>query len=122
MALLCFTNKLDCCDTKPNRSGEWYFPNGSRVKTNVEKNTMYRDRGPSVVHLNLRRSSTFIAGVFHCEILNISGKNHSIYVGIYPIDEGSASAQTYIYIYIMQLVINLEYDNAFSRPTNNSRI
>lgn len=104
MALLCFTNNLDCCDTVPNRFGLWYFPNGSEVKTNGEQHTMYRDRGPSVVRLNLRGNPTFIAGVFHCQIPNINRKSQSIYVGIYPINEGSASAQAY-----MQLVVNLEY-------------
>ena len=30
-ALLCKTNKQDCCGTLPNRFGEFYYPHGARV-------------------------------------------------------------------------------------------
>ena len=30
-ALVCKTNKVECCGTRPNRYGEFYYPNGERV-------------------------------------------------------------------------------------------
>ena len=84
---MCFTAKLNCCNL-PNRLGEWYFPNGSTVGIRGKNYAMYRDRGPSVVRLNLRKNSKLIAGIFHCEVPNIDEGNQSIYVGIYPINKG----------------------------------
>ena len=87
MALLCFTNNLDCCGEPPRRFGEWYFPNGSSVGRQSES-SIYRDRGPSVVRLNLRNHSTSLTGVFHCEIPDMNGTNQSIYIGLYPVNKG----------------------------------
>ena len=84
MALLCFTNKLTCCEAVSSRSGEWYFPNGSAVEKENRGGDMYRDRGPSVVRLNQKSTSSSPSGVFHCEIPLKNGTNQSIYAGIYP--------------------------------------
>ena len=83
MALLCFTNNLDCCQEQLQRFGEWYFPDGSAVERQGDSN-IYRNRGPSVVRLNQGNNSTSLTGVFLCVIPDDSGTNQSIYVGVYP--------------------------------------
>ena len=88
MALLCFTNKLDCCQEQPQRFGEWYFPDGSPVEKKGVSN-IYRNRGPSVVRLNQRNNnSTSPTGVFLCVIPDMNETNQSIYIGVYPMNEG----------------------------------
>ena len=87
MSLLCFTNKLDCCGESPSRSGEWYFPNGSRVPLQND-GVIYRDRGVSVVRLNWRSHPNPPIGVFQCQIPDMV-KMKDIYVGIYPRNAGT---------------------------------
>jgi hypothetical protein len=89
MSLLCFTNKLDCCGEASLRSGEWYFPNGSRVP--VQKDgAIYRDGGASVVRLNWRNHSDSPIGVFRCQIPdNNMVKLQDIYIGVYPRNAGT---------------------------------
>ena len=88
---LCFTNKLDCCeDISPtsSRSGEWYFPNRSAVEKENHGGAMYRNRGPSVVRLNQKNTSSSPTGIFRCEIPLKNGTNQSLYAGIYPTSRG----------------------------------
>ena len=81
-ALLCHTNKIDCC-RYPNRAGEWYFPNGTRVGiVGGSSDDFYRDRGTQIVRLNHRIGSFTARGLFRCEVLDASGTNRRIYVNI----------------------------------------
>ena len=88
IALFCFTNKLNCCDETLGLSGEWYFPNGSTVEKENNEGAIYRNRGPSVVCLNQKSTSSSLNGIFHCEIPLINGTNQSLYAGIYPRSRG----------------------------------
>ena len=91
VGLLCFTNKLDCCEEiQPisRRSGEWYFPNGSALEKENIGGAMYRNRGPSVVRLNQKNTFVSPPGIFSCEITMKNGTNQSLYAGIYPINRG----------------------------------
>ena len=83
-ALLCHTNKTDCCYLLPYRAGEWYFPNGASV-VNLGRSygEFYRDRGPQVVRLN-RRKGTFATarGIFRCEVPDANYNMQTIYINI----------------------------------------
>ena len=87
MSVLCFTNKLDCCGEVPLHTGEWYFPNKSRVRVQNE-GVIYRDRHASVVRLNWRYYPNPPTGVFHCQIPDINGTIQNVYVGVHPRNAG----------------------------------
>ena len=86
-ALHCCTDKSDCCKT-PNRAGEWYYPNGSRVGImGPPQNEFYRDRDTQVVRLN-HRQGTFtetLRGRFRCEVPDTNNNEQSIhaYIGMH---------------------------------------
>ena len=81
-ALLCHTDKPDCCD-KPNKAGEWYYPNGTIVGIKAEsQDEFYRNRGTQVVRLNHRNGSFTERGLFQCEIPDSSNMNQTVYVHI----------------------------------------
>ena len=93
-ALLCLTNNVDCCRRNINSNGqvdkgEWYFPNGSYVRTHGSGDDVYRNRGPSMVRLHHRNNSMPPTGIFHCKIPDVNETYNSIYVGIYPEGYGS---------------------------------
>ena len=87
LALLCLTDKLDCCNDSYPRFGEWYFPDGTVVGIGGAGD-IYRNRGPSVVRLNKRNNATLASGVYHCNIPDKHDMHQSIYVGIYSIGSG----------------------------------
>ena len=48
--LVCVTDLVDCCDAPRTVHGDWYYPDGSRVKFNIESHTTFRaNRGPNEV-------------------------------------------------------------------------
>ena len=71
-ALLCHTNKTLCCGTKPNRFGDWYYPNGAKVRikdtVGMATDEFYRDRGTQVVRLNHRQGNLIERGRFRCQV------------------------------------------------------
>ena len=89
-ALMCYTDKLDCCrgSKAAERLGEWYYPNGIVVR---QDSNFYKNRGLSVVRLYRRMNAIMPTGVFHCEVPDSSGVDHSIYVGVYPREQGNNS-------------------------------
>ena len=81
-ALLCHTNKTDCCD-KPNKAGEWYYPNGTIVGIKAKsQDGFYRNRGTQVVRLNRHNGSFTERGLFQCEIPDSNNMNQTVYVHI----------------------------------------
>lgn len=76
-ALQCITDRMPCCQTPPNRYGEWYFPNGELVGLRQNRpdpfNTFYRNRGDDgAVNLNhvgstLNRTNSPV-GLFCCRV------------------------------------------------------
>ena len=99
--LFCLTNKTDCCrssDTPPGVGGigEWFFPDGSSVRSIIPGDDIYRGRGPSVVALH-RRNNAQTTGVFRCEVPDASGINQHLYVGVYPVNSGSPSITGLLY-------------------------
>ena len=95
-SLFCLTNNTQCCGSSDTPSGEggvgeWYFPNnGSAVGTEGEHGSIYRNKGPSVVHLHRRNNAMMPTGVYHCEIPDANGTRQNIYVGIYPQGDGES--------------------------------
>ena len=87
-ALLCLTDNIQCCWPPWRKWSHWYFPNGSYVGHYGAFDSLYRNRGPSVVHLHRRNNATMPNGVFHCTIPDINGIYQNIYVGIYSLENG----------------------------------
>ena len=85
-ALHCHTNKPDCCDQRPNRKGEWFFPDGNDVKVkgiadDNGQDYYYRSRGQSVVLLN-RVNTPPEKGRFRCEVVNALDELQITYINI----------------------------------------
>ena len=84
-ALLCHTNKIDCC--RFFREGEWYFPNSSQVQTEAWHYSsgfsefFYRNRQEQAVRLN-RRGNPLERGHFHCVIPDANYVNQILNVNI----------------------------------------
>ena len=68
--LQCITDKMPCCETPPNRLGEWYFPDGSRVPVQGSATSFYRNRGDSgTVGLNrINNNIVMPTGRFCCKV------------------------------------------------------
>ena len=85
-ALHCHTNKPDCCDQPPNQNGEWFFPNGNKVKVEEiadddGQDYYYRSRGLSVILLN-RANNPPEKGRFRCEVVNALDELQITYINI----------------------------------------
>ena len=76
-AVLCHTDKISCCTNMigQQRAGEWYYPNGSRVRTvgyNIyagHSSYFFRTRGTQTVVLKRERYPAE-RGRFCCEVPN----------------------------------------------------
>ena len=84
-ALLCLTDKMNCC-IHPHRAGEWYFPNNDSVKTQGDASSMsmnyfYRNRGIQTVRLN-RVQNPPERGRFNCTVPDSTNNTQSIYVNL----------------------------------------
>ena len=89
-ALLCHTDKTDCCKSPYMINGNWYFPNGTVVEDfraimqsgKGTSNILARNRGSNgVVRLYSLGSPTDI-GHFYCVVPNAAGDNQTIYVNL----------------------------------------
>ena len=81
-ALLCKTDKQDCCGTQPNRFGEFYYPHGVRVPINSAGQGFYRNRGEQLIRLNRRDDTSSPTGRYYCELPDADGVNQKIYITI----------------------------------------
>ena len=79
-ALFCKTDKNNCCGMRPNRFGEFYYPNGVRVPISSHRHGFYRNRGDQLIRLNRRRRITSPKGTFRCEIPNSDDVMVKIYI------------------------------------------
>ena len=75
-ALLCKTDREECCGTLPNRFGEFYYPNGVQVPIAKQQQGFYRNRGQQVIRLNRRVGVTSPTGRYRCEIPDADGVMH----------------------------------------------
>ena len=118
-SLLCLTSNIHCCRRRDLWLDyiitflHWYFPNGSYVEymDYMYSNSLYRNRGPSVVRLHRRHNAMIPNGIFHCNITNINGTFQNIYVGIYTSENGKLellhimSCAKILYISCMQVLL-----------------
>ena len=81
-ALLCKTNKQDCCGTVPNRFGEFYYPHRVHVPINSARQGFYRDRGDQLIRLNRRMDTSSPTGRYCCEIPDADGVTQKIFINI----------------------------------------
>ena len=86
-ALLCLSTQMECCsaDEVPGGyvKGNWYYPNGRNIP-NIPDNSLYRNRGPSVVRLNRNVASTGVQyGIFKCSMPD-GAEDLNFFIGIYP--------------------------------------
>lgn len=65
-ALICMTDKTECCDELPDRQGEWALPNGTLVGRNSSSENFYRNRGPQQVLLHRRNNAMEPLGEYCC--------------------------------------------------------
>ena len=82
--VFCVTDKTDCCNFVPNSEGDWYLPNGQRIRGGFEfyrPNYFARSRGRQDIGL-YRHNSPPERGQFHCELPDYNGNNHSLVVNI----------------------------------------
>ena len=97
-ALLCITNLTACYQPNVNDtgkvvpvSGNWYFPNGTKVPSEVnytsdEEWEFYSNRGQMVVRMNRRRGG--VDGIYRCEIPDAMNVHQTIYIGVYSASTG----------------------------------
>ena len=83
-ALLCETNLTTCC--KRSSTGNWFFPNKTRVPSNYALWDFYRDRAQMVVQLHRRRGG--VDGIYRCEIPDSMNVTQNIYIGVYTTGTG----------------------------------
>ena len=81
-ALLCRTNKVDCCKILPNRFGEFYYPNDELVPIFARRRDFYRNRSNQLIRLNRENDVTSPKGKFRCEIPDADNVMQKIYITI----------------------------------------
>ena len=79
-ALLCKTDRVNCCGTPPNRFGEFYFPYGAKVPIKGHGLGFYRNRGEQEIRLHRREGVTTPTGRFRCQIPDARGDLQNIYI------------------------------------------
>ena len=79
-ALLCKTDKEDCCGTPPNRFGEFYYPSNIKVPIAKEQQSFYRNRGEKIIRLNRRDGTISPTGKYRCEVPDARGSIQNIYI------------------------------------------
>ena len=67
--------------------GNWHFPDESAIEPE-RANSIYKNRGPSVVRLHKKRNIISPTGIYHCDIPDNTSVSQSIFVGVYPMEEG----------------------------------
>lgn len=81
-ALICKTNKQDCCGTPPNRLGEFLYPNGDIVPIRILQDEFYRQRGDGEIYLNRRVDTTSPSGTYSCVIPDAAGTIQTLYIDL----------------------------------------
>ena len=81
------TEQSACCrPPASNATGNWYFPNGTRVPSSGGQWDFYRTRGNMTVLLQRRRGGE--DGVYRCEIPDELNVTQTIYIGVYTASTG----------------------------------
>ena len=82
-ALRCVTDQTSCCRPphSSNATGNWFFPNETRVPSSGSQWDLHRTRGNMVVLLHRRRGG--VDGVYHCVVPDAMYVTRTIYIGVY---------------------------------------
>ena len=91
-ALLCFTDLYQFCTDCFEAVGEWYYPNGSTVKTSTHGDALYVNKSHGVVRLHRRNNASILTDLYCCEIENSTRLNQTICVHIYDEDLPTSSS------------------------------
>ena len=90
-ALHCLTDKTACC--RPpytgywgSFTGNWFFPNGTRVPSPGSWWGFYRSRDQMVVRLHRSRGGE--EGIYHCVVPDAMNVTQTIYIGVYTASAG----------------------------------
>ena len=89
-ALLCHTDKTDCCKSPYMVNGNWHFPNGTVVEGfkaimqsgKGTSNILARNRGNNGVVRLYRLGNPTDRGHFYCVVPNAAGDDQTIYVNL----------------------------------------
>ena len=90
-ALLCMTNLVACCRSPYGPiSGNWYFPNTTRVPSDMNNRNLtwdiYRTRGEMVVYMHRRIGG--VNGIYYCGIHDSMNVTQNVYIGVYTAGSG----------------------------------
>ena len=89
-ALLCVTNLTARCNPpyigNGSASGNWFFPNETRIPSAGNQWEFYRNRGEMVVRMCRRRGG--VEGIYHCKIRDSLNVNQTLYIGVYTRSSG----------------------------------
>ena len=86
-ALLCSTDRKNCCNDELNLPGSWFLPNGSEISSNTNTQSLHITLGNQTMGLNI--SPELPSGIYHCEMMDREDVTHHLYAGIYPEGEGT---------------------------------
>lgn len=86
--LFCITNYTNCCRGRDGFvGGQWYSPSGSTFLQHSSNLYMVRGPSKSVLRSGFRNQNP-PTGLYQCEIPLNRNLQSSLYVGIYPPNEG----------------------------------
>ena len=86
--LLCSTDRETCCFDELNIPGRWFLPNGTKILTKSNTQSLRIALGNQTVGLNIMKSADLPSGIYHCEMMDRDNVTHHLYAGIYLEDEG----------------------------------
>ena len=89
--LHCHTDLTTCCSTaQGSHRGDWFFPNGNRLRYFENDGDIYEHHGSERVDLNRRNNANSPSGIYHCDIPtnavhddNDTSVRETVYVGLY---------------------------------------
>ena len=86
----CHTDLMTCCNSANIHQGDWYFPNGERVKLKEDGVNIYKKRGNKQVSILQKNDAIIPSGIFRCDVPTSNTendslviKNDTLYVGLY---------------------------------------
>lgn len=88
-ALACQTDRRPCCGTRPDRFGEWYYPDGRIVLIEGAGpgEPFYRNRndeGLVLLHRRYYSDPTYPTGLYCCVLPDANDITHTLCVGLLP--------------------------------------
>ena len=67
-ALLCSTDRRNCCNDELNLPGSWFLPNGSEISSTTNTQSLHITLGNQTMGLNI--SPELPSGIYHCEMMD----------------------------------------------------